>query len=87
MFKEAYHPKAYLSSRRNVRLGVATRTKIILRLEARESSVQDIAQSTELSSKTVRHHLHLLEAERILLRTAKKPYVWGLTGAGQQRIT
>ena len=87
MFKEAYHPKAYLSSRRNVRLGVVARTKIILRLETSESSVRDIAQSTQLSSATVRHHIHLLEAERILLRTGKKPYVWGLTGAGQQRIT
>src|SRR3972149_2985423 len=72
MFKETYHPKAFLSSRRNVRAGLVARSQIILRLETGASSVRDIAQTAKLSAATVRRHLRLLEAEKILFRTGRK---------------
>ncbi|MCW4055674.1 MAG: hypothetical protein NWE82_02685 [Candidatus Bathyarchaeota archaeon] len=40
-----------------------------------------------MSYSATLYHLHLLEAENILVRKGKKPYFWELTGAGQQRLT
>lgn len=87
MFKEAYHPKAFLSLRRNVRPGLAARTKIVLLLERKSSNAKTLAQETGLTYAAVLHHLHLLEVEDIVLRKGKKPWSWELTGAGQQRLT
>ncbi|NIR87604.1 hypothetical protein GWO13_08635 [Candidatus Bathyarchaeota archaeon] len=87
MSKEAYHPKAFLSLKRNVRPGLIDRTRIVLLLEKGASNAKSIAQKTELSYRVVLYHLHLLEAENILVRKDKKPYLWELTGAGQQRLT
>ena len=87
MFKEAYHPKAFLSLRRNVRPGLVARTRIVLFLERRASNAKTLAQETGLTYGAVLHHLRLLEVEDILLRKGKKPYSWELTGAGQQRLT
>ena len=87
MFKEAYHPKAFLSLRRNVRPGLVARTRIVLLLERRASNAKTLAQETGLTYASVLHHLHLLEVEDIVLRKGKKPYSWELTGAGQQRLT
>jgi hypothetical protein len=40
-----------------------------------------------LKYNVVVHHLHLLEAERVVVREGdKKPYIWQLTGVGQQRL-
>jgi hypothetical protein len=42
---------------------------------------------SQLKYNTVVHHLHLLEAERVVVKKGgKKPYVWQLTGVGQQRL-
>ncbi|KPV61552.1 MAG: hypothetical protein AOA65_2369 [Candidatus Bathyarchaeota archaeon BA1] len=87
MSKQAYHPKAFLSLKKNVRLGLITRTRIILLLERRVSNAKTIAQETGLSYTTVLRHLHLLENENIFMRKGSKPYLWELTGAGQQRLT
>lgn len=87
MFKEAYHPKAFLSLRRNVRPGLAARTQIVLLLERKSSNAKTLAQETGLTYAVVLHHLHLLEVEDIVLRKGKKPWSWELTGAGQQRLT
>lgn len=87
MFKEAYHPKAFLSLRRNVRPGLAARTQIVLLLERKPSNAKTLAQETGLTYAAVLHHLHLLEVEDIILRKGKKPWSWELTGAGQQRLT
>ena len=87
MFKETNHPKAFLSLRRNVRLGLVARTQIVLQLEVGASSANEMAQNTKMSPEAVRHHLHLLEAENILARTGRRPCLWRLTGAGQQRLT
>jgi len=87
MFKEAYHPKAFLFQRRNIRPGLVARTRIIQLLEKGASNTKTVAKEIGLTYATALHHLHLLEAEDIVLRDAKKPYIWELTGAGQQRLT
>ncbi|MFQ5758074.1 MAG: hypothetical protein ACE5IF_00185 [Candidatus Bathyarchaeia archaeon] len=85
--KRAYHPKAFLSLKRNIRPGLVARTQIVSQLEKGALSAKAIAQSTPLSYAAALHHLHLLKAENILVRKGKKPFLWELTGAGQQRLT
>ena len=85
--KEPYHPKAFLHLKRNVRPGLTARTRIILLLEKGTSNAKSVARKTELSYGMVLHHLHLLETEQILVRKGKRPFLWELTGAGQQRLT
>ncbi|KPV62075.1 MAG: hypothetical protein AOA66_1444 [Candidatus Bathyarchaeota archaeon BA2] len=87
MFKIAHHPKAFLTLKRNVRKGLLARTKIVLVLEKKASNAKIVAQETGLSYVSVLHHLHLLETENILTCRGKRPYLWELTGAGQQRLT
>jgi len=86
MLKLVHHPKAFLNLKRNVQPGLAARTQIISVLEKRESKTRTISQETGLSYSAVLYHLHLLEAENILSRRGRRPYVWQLTGAGQQRL-
>jgi DNA-binding transcriptional ArsR family regulator len=85
--KRAYHPKAFLSLKRNIRPGLVARTQIVSRLEKEALSAKALALDTKLSYSATLYHLHLLEAENILVRKGKKPYFWELTGAGQQRLT
>jgi hypothetical protein len=85
--KRAFHPRAFLSRKRNVRLGLVARTKVLQALERRESDVKGIMGPSELKYNVVVHHLRLLEAERVVVKKGgKKPYVWQLTGVGQQRL-
>lgn len=84
--KEAYHPKAFLSSTRNIRPGLIVRTRIVLLLEKETANAKFIAKKTELSYRAILYHLHLLEGENILLRKGNRPHFWELTGAGQQRL-
>jgi len=86
MFKARYHPKAFLSLRRNVSRGLTARTKILSLLERSPQSAKMLAEKIGSSYTSILHHLHLLEAERITTRGNKKPYLWSLTGAGQQRL-
>jgi len=86
VLKAFFHPKAYLSTKRNVRLGLTARTRVIQALEKEASNARGISNSTRLSYKIVLHHLHLLEAERVVSRKGNKPFLWELTGAGQQRL-
>lgn len=87
MLKVDYHPKAFLSLRRNVRPGLVARTKILSFLESGSSTTKDILKKCKLSYASVLHHLHLLEAENVVVHKGKRLYVWELTGAGQQRLT
>ena len=87
MFKIAHNPKAFLTLKRNVQPGLLARTRIVSILEKEASNAKKLAQETGLSYASVLHHLHLLEAENILTRKGKRPYLWELTGAGQQRLT
>jgi len=87
MFKVAYHPKAFLSLKRNVKPGLLARTKIVLILEKKVSNAKSITEEIGLSYASVLHHLHLLEAENIITHKGRKSYIWELTGAGQQMLT
>jgi predicted transcriptional regulator len=86
MLKVSHHPKAFLTLKRNVQPGLSVRTQIISVLENKTSNTKKISRKTGLSYKSVLYHLHLLEAENILSRKGRRSYVWGLTGAGQQRL-
>ena len=87
MFKRTYHPKAFLALKRNVHLGLNARTRIISLLEKNGANVRAIAKETKLSYASALHHLHLLEAENIVMHKGGTPYQWELTGLGQRRLT
>ncbi|MFQ6086703.1 MAG: hypothetical protein ACE5OV_01655 [Candidatus Bathyarchaeia archaeon] len=85
--KERYHPKAFLVEKRNVRLGLLARSRIARFLEKQPSSnAKTIAKGTGMSYGAVLHHLHLFEAEKVVARKGKRPFLWELTGAGQQTL-
>jgi len=84
----AYHPKAYLIRKRNVRPGLDARTKIIMALEEEPGlTMARIAEKTGLSYSSVRLHMASLEEEGVVARKGKRPYSWFLTGLGQARLT
>ena len=85
--KERYHPKAFLTEKRNVRLGLLARSRIARFLEKQQSSnAKTIAKGTGMSYAAALHHLHLFEAEKVVVRKGKRPFQWELTGAGQQAL-
>lgn len=85
--KERYHPIAFLTEKRNVRLGLTARSRIARFLEKKPSSnAKTIAKETGMSYAAGLHHLHLFEAEKVVVRKGKKPFQWELTGAGQQTL-
>ena len=84
--KQNYHPKAFLSQKRNVKLGLSARTRVILALEKAPSNIKSLVDTTRLSYNVILHHLRLLEAEKVTTRKGSKPHVWQLTGMGQQRL-
>ena len=86
MFKKPYHPKSFLTFVRNLRPGLVARTRIVFRLEKEASDTKSLMNNTGLSYSGVLHHLRLLENEGIIVRNDKKPYIWELTGVGQQRL-
>jgi predicted ArsR family transcriptional regulator len=85
--KMEFHPKAFLSNKRNVKLGLIARTRILSELEKSPAKAKEIADTSKLSYKTVLYHLHLLEVEKVTTRSGNRPYVWQLTGVGQQRLS
>ncbi|MEM3700395.1 MAG: ArsR family transcriptional regulator [Candidatus Bathyarchaeia archaeon] len=86
MLKEAYHPNAYLSNIKNIKLGLRTRTKILGVLDKGSADTKTIAKETELHYNVIMHHLRLLEAEGIVERKGSRPHTWALTGLGQRRL-
>ncbi len=81
------HPNAWLSKRRNMKLGLISRTKILNALEKGDKSMREISEEIKISYARVLHHLHLLEAERFVERHGeKKPFRWKVTKIGQQRL-
>lgn len=86
MLKIAYHPKAYLLRKRNVKLGLTARSKILAFLEGKGASAGKIAGETGMSYSIALHHLKLLEVEGVVARKGKRPYTWELTGTGQTRL-
>jgi len=70
-----------------VRLGLVARTRILQVLEKQESNIKSIVSLSSLHYNVVVHHLRLLEAERVVVRKGnRRPFVWELTGVGQQRL-
>ncbi len=86
MFKEGYHPKAFLIHKRNVKRGLSVRSKIIATLEEGPLDTKRLAEKIGVSSSSVLHHLRLLKIEKIVTRQSKAR-LWKLTGIGQQRLT
>ena len=88
MFKISYDPNAYLIRKRNVRLGLIARTKILESVKKQASSIKDIGLQSGLKYPVVLYHLRLLEEEKVIQRGGeKRPYIWSLTGLGQKRLT
>lgn len=86
MLKEAYHPNAFLSNIKNIKLGLQTRTKILSVLDRGSMDAKTIAKETGMLYGVVMHHLRLLEAEGIVERKGSKPHAWAITGLGQRRL-
>ena len=86
MVKDIWHPNAYLSSVRNVRLGLRARTLILNALEKRSMDAKTIAHETGMHYGVVFHHLKLLEVEEIVERKRGRSHTWLLTGVGQRRL-
>lgn len=86
MFKIIYNPNAFLTLKRNIQPGLSARTKILSVLEKQVCTTKTISRETELNYKTVLYHLHLLEAEDILIHIGRRSYLWQLTGVGQQKL-
>jgi predicted transcriptional regulator len=83
----AFHPKAYLTSKRNVKAGLISRSKILVVLERERKSASAIAKEASLSYECVTYHLKTLKKERLVDRLTKtKPFTWALTPFGQQKL-
>jgi len=86
MLKETFHPNAYLSRIRNVKLGLKARTKILKVLDTGPLKTVNITKETGLHYSVTLYHLKLLEKEGIVRRKGNKPFIWNLTGFGQKRL-
>ncbi len=86
MFKVSYHPKAFLTRRKNVPRGLGTRTKILSQLEKDTLTARILNEKTRVSYSALLHHLHLMEDEHVVTRQGGRPYLWKLTGLGQKRL-
>ena len=86
MLKEAYHPNAYLSNIKNIKLGLRARTRVLNVLDKMTADAKNIANETGLHYGVVVHHLRLLENEGIVEKKHSKPHIWSLTGLGQKRL-
>nr|MDO8133360.1 transcriptional regulator [Candidatus Njordarchaeum guaymaensis] len=83
----SFHPKAYITTKRNVRPGLRTRTRIIKAIEKRATQVNKIATETGLSQGSITYHLRILRKEGIMMPMSKrKPFTWKLTDFGQQKL-
>ena len=85
--KPTLHPKAYLTSRRNVTAGLMSRTKILSVLEKNRRSASDIAKEAKLSYKCVAYHLKAMKKDRLVEKVSRtRPFTWELTPFGQQKL-
>ena len=86
MVKEVYHPNAYLTDFRNVKLGLRARTRVLDTLTKISANAKTIAKQAGLNYRVVIHHLKLLETRGLVQRKGIRPSVWKLTGLGQKRL-
>ena len=84
--KTSLHPNAYLKNIRNVRSGLAARSKILVLLEQDCFTATVIAKKTDLSYGVVTYHLKLLKSEGTVERKGNRRFIWLLTGLGQRRL-
>jgi len=81
------HPKAYLMSKRNVKAGLISRTKILTTLERGRSNASAVAKETALSYDCVSYHLNAMKKDRLVDKITKnRPFTWELTPFGQQKL-
>jgi predicted transcriptional regulator len=80
------HPNAYLKNIRNIKSGVAARSKVLTVLDRDPFSASKISKQTGLSYGVVVYHLKLLETEATVKRKGRRHYVWVSTGFGQTRL-
>ena len=81
------HPKAYLISKRNVKAGLVSRTKILLIVERGNKSATEIAKETSLSYECVIYHLAAMRKDHLVEKlTNSKPFKWISTPFGQQEL-
>jgi predicted transcriptional regulator len=86
MARNEVHPKAYLSTKRNVKAGLRARSKILFILEETKRGASDISKRSGLGYDCITYHLRSLRKERLVERSRQRPYVWALTRFGQQRL-
>jgi predicted transcriptional regulator len=85
--RSVLHPKAYLTSRRNVKAGLIARTRILLTLEKERKSAPVIVKEAGLSYACVTYHLKAMKKDRLVDKLSRtKPFTWGLTPFGQQKL-
>jgi len=85
--RSVLHPKAYLTSRRNVKAGLIARTRLLLVLERERKSAPQIVKETGLSYACVSYHLKALRKDCLVDRLSNtRPFAWGLTPFGQQKL-
>lgn len=84
--RETYHPNAYISDIRNVKLGLRARTLILNILEKHSGDAKTIGKEAGIPYSVAMHHLKLLETGGAIKRKGKRPHVWELTGLGQKRL-
>lgn len=85
--QNALHPKAYLTSKRNVKAGLVSRTKILFIIETGRKSATEIANETSLSYECVSYHLTAMRKDHLVEKlTNTKPFKWTSTRFGQQEL-
>ncbi len=81
------HPKAYLTSKRNVKAGLRSRSRILTALEKGRKTVREITKESELTYECVAYHLNTMKKDHLVDRmNASRPFSWGLTPYGQQKL-
>ena len=87
---QAFHPKAFLNTKRNVKAGLISRSKILFALEDEGKagrSAGTIARESGLSYECVAYHLKAMKREHLVDKfTKNKPFTWELTRFGQQKL-
>lgn len=81
------HPKAYLTSKRNVKTGLRSRSRILSSLEKGQKTIRQITKECSLTYECVAYHLNTMKKDHLVNRVnARRPFNWGLTPYGQQKL-
>jgi predicted transcriptional regulator len=86
MQTQQFHPKAFLTRRRNVKAGLRARSLILSCLEGGPKNTREICREPGLSYPKVAYHLKSLATERLVTSGGKRPYIWTITKYGQQAL-